>query len=267
MPPAVNPPRNPDTPRSSVTNAIRKRDPGERDPGEAARQAVTDGPSQVDPDRTQSGSLGTVLGRRTFDESGQGRPGAHAREVESMRVLVTYASRHGATKGIAERIAEQLRIAGLNVDALPATSSIKLAGYDAFVIGSAAYMGHWMKEARDLVRRNGAVLAQKPVWLFSSGPVGSEAVDAKGRDQKVAAVPTEIAEIRSTINARDHRVFFGAYERDRKPIGFAERLAAPFLSALPAAREALPVGDFRDWPEIDGWAAEIARDLTVVTAG
>jgi menaquinone-dependent protoporphyrinogen oxidase len=144
---------------------------------------------------------------------------------------------------------------------------VNLAGYDAYVIGSAAYMGHWMKEARDLVRRNGPILARKPVWLFSSGPVGSEPVDAKGRDQKVAAVPTDMAQIRASVNARDHRVFFGAYEMDRKPIGLAERLAQPFLSRMPAAREALPTGDFRDWPEIEAWAAEIARDLHAVTAG
>lgn len=184
-----------------------------------------------------------------------------------MRVLVSYASRHGATKGIAERIAEQLRTAGLTVDALPAGPSIKVADYDAYVIGSAAYMGHWMKEARDLVRRNGATLSRKPVWLFSSGPVGNEPTDAKGRDQKVAAVPTDMAELRATVNARDHRVFFGAYERDRKPIGLAERLADRLLSVMPAARNAMPTGDFRDWPEIEGWGAEIARDLNAVTAG
>jgi menaquinone-dependent protoporphyrinogen oxidase len=30
---------------------------------------------------------------------------------------------------------------------------------------------------------------------------------------------------------------------------------------MPAARDALPKGDFRDWPVIDAWADEIALAL------
>ncbi len=173
-----------------------------------------------------------------------------------MHVLVAYASRHGATQGIAERIAQTLRSAGLEAEALPAASVKSLTGYDAFVIGSAAYMFRWLKEASTLVRRNRAVMATKPVWLFSSGPVGGE-TDAKGRDQRVAAVPKDITEMTKAVNARDHHVFFGAYWWDRKPIGLAERI----VSHVPAAREGMPEGDFRDWPEIQAWATGIARDL------
>ena len=180
-----------------------------------------------------------------------------------MHVLVAYASRHGATRGIAERIADTLRASGLDAEIRPAAEVKSAAGYDAFVIGSAAYLFHWLKEATGFVRRNRAVLAGKPVWLFNSGPLGTEPLDAEGRDQKVAAVPKEIAELRQVVNARDHRVFFGAYERDRKPIGLGER----FVSLMPAARDALPDGDFRDWPEIEAWAAGIARDLRPVPAG
>ena len=179
-----------------------------------------------------------------------------------MHVLVAYASRHGATQGIAERIADTLRVAGVDAEARPAGSMKNLAGYDAFVIGSAAYMFHWLKEASGLVRRNRATLADKPVWLFSSGPLGTEPLNDKGQDQKVAAVPKEIAELSVAVNARDHHVFFGAFDKDRKPVGFAERA----MSLMPAARDALPSGDFRDWPEIEEWATGIAHELQSVPA-
>jgi len=178
-----------------------------------------------------------------------------------MHVLVAYASRHGATQGIAERIAETLKSDGLEAEARPAGSVKSLAGYDAFVIGSAAYMFHWLKEAATLVRRNRAAMAAKPVWLFSSGPVG-DPTDAQGRDLKVVAVPKDIAELGGAVNARDHHVFFGAYSRDRKTIGLAER----FVSLMPAARDAMREGDFRDWPEIEAWAHGIARDLGQVSS-
>jgi menaquinone-dependent protoporphyrinogen oxidase len=178
-----------------------------------------------------------------------------------MHVLVAYASRHGATRGIAERIAEILRREGLDTDLRPARTVRDVAGYDAFVIGSAAYMFHWLKDATELVRRNERALAGKPVWLFSSGPIGDEPLDAAGRDQKVAAVPKELPGLAAAVRARDHHVFFGAFDPSLPPIGLAERVAA----LLPAAaRNAMPSGDFRDWPEIEAWAQRIARELRPV---
>ena len=174
-----------------------------------------------------------------------------------MHVLVAYSSRHGATQGIAERIAETLRAAGIDANAQPVASVKSAEGYDAFVIGSAAYLFHWLNEAVALVRHNRGALASKPVWLFSSGPLGTEPLDAQGRDQKVAAVPKEIPELADSVHAREHHVFFGAYQPDSKPVGLAER----FVRLMPASKKTLPVGDFRDWTEIEAWAMTIARTL------
>jgi menaquinone-dependent protoporphyrinogen oxidase len=182
-----------------------------------------------------------------------------------VRVLVTYSSRHGATRGIAERIAQTLEQHGLGVTLQPVESTDAVADYDAFVIGSAAYMSHWMEEATTFVRRHRAVLASRQVWLFSSGPIGNETVDAKGRDVVEASVPREFAEFGDAIHPRDRRIFFGAYDPDAKSVGLMERLGAPFMR-MPAVREALPAGDFRDWPQIEAWAAGIARQLQPVPA-
>ena len=99
-----------------------------------------------------------------------------------MSTLVVYASKHGATQGIAERIAAKLSEAGQGAKARPVAAVGDLTCYDAFVVGSAVYAAHWQKEASAFVQRNRAVLASKPVWLFSSGPLGTEATDAQGRD-------------------------------------------------------------------------------------
>jgi menaquinone-dependent protoporphyrinogen oxidase len=56
-------------------------------------------------------------------------------------------------------------------------------------------------------------------------------------------------------------VFFGAYDPDAPPSGLAEGLMAKFVRLAPAARNALPAGDFRDWPAIEAWAQSIAREL------
>jgi menaquinone-dependent protoporphyrinogen oxidase len=173
-----------------------------------------------------------------------------------VKVLVAYASKYGATQGIAERIVGTLNAAGHHAEARPIADAGDLGGLDAVVVGSAAYMGHWLKGAAEFVRRNSNALAARPVWLFSSGPLGTKTTDAEGRDLRVGAVPGEIAELRSAISARDHRVFFGALDPRKLVLG--HRL----VRALPAGRALLPEGDFRDWPEIEAWARQIADELS-----
>ena len=74
--------------------------------------------------------------------------------------------------------------------------------------------------------------------------------------------PKEFAELRDVLHPRDEHVFWGAYDPDAKPIGLAESFGQRILRLMPAAaREAIPSGDFRDWPEIEAWAESIARQL------
>ncbi len=178
-----------------------------------------------------------------------------------MSVLVTFASKHGATEQIAERIAGTLQAAGLEVEMQPIEAVDNPAGYDALVIGSAVYFGSWMKEASTFVRRNQAILAGRPVWLFSSGPLGTAATDDQGRDLREVAVPEEIDVFEDAIRPRGHRVFFGALDPAR--LGFTHRL----IRSLPAGRKLLPQGDFRDWQDVETWARAIAHDLMAAPTG
>jgi menaquinone-dependent protoporphyrinogen oxidase len=177
-----------------------------------------------------------------------------------MKVLVAYATQHGATRGISERIGQRLQARGLDVTVRPARDVGHPSDYDAFVIGSAAYMFHWLSDATTFVRHHRFLLAERPVWLFSSGPLGTDEVDAQGRDVRTASEPREFPEFREAVHPRDERIFFGAYDPGAPPIGLAERLTR----LMPAARDALPSGDFRDWAEIEAWAESIADELVRV---
>jgi len=183
-------------------------------------------------------------------------PGDRAHPTAS--VLVAYASRHGFTQGIADRIATALRAAGRTVDERPLATVDDVSGYDACVIGSAAYIGQWLPPATEFVRTHREALAARPVWLFSSGPLGTSATDARGRDVLETSEPKQFAEFRTLLKPRGLRVFFGGLDPDR--LGRGERL----LRAAPAMRQLMPEGDFRDWPVIDAWAQDIALALAAV---
>ncbi|RXE56594.1 protoporphyrinogen oxidase [Methanoculleus taiwanensis] len=172
-----------------------------------------------------------------------------------MKVIVLYASRYGSTKEIAEFIAETFRRQGVAADARSVGAAPRLDDYDAVVIGSAVYMGHWMGDAVEFVRQNRAALADRPVWLFSSGPLqlGQEVTSTEDPGLE----PKEIGEFREAIHPRDHRVFFGAL--DPAKLGFSHRL----IRKLPAGRDLLPEGDFRNWDDIEAWTGGILRALAV----
>ena len=158
-------------------------------------------------------------------------------------VVVAYASKHGATKEIAEAIADELRSAGHSVDCVSAERVTGLGSYDAAVIGSAVYMARWRPEARRLLRRAAKELVG-PLWLFSSGPCGQA--------QPSWASPPGIEKRARRLGAREHVVFGGRVPLE--PANFIERSIAQ--KSAPEHR------DLRDWDRIRGWAAAMASELS-----
>ncbi len=183
------------------------------------------------------------------------------------KVLVVYGSRHGGTRGIAERIGDVLRTEGLEavVAAADAASDVQTA--DAVVIGSGVYIGSWLNEPLDFMRRNQDALAARPTWLFSSGPLlgstqstpdADPVTDALGpADGPGSGGRKKVEALSATIHPRDHRVFFGAFDPKDPPKSMSERV----VRMMPAAKNMLPSGDFRNWEAIEAWAREIATTL------
>jgi menaquinone-dependent protoporphyrinogen oxidase len=181
-------------------------------------------------------------------------------QITRTDVLVVHASKHGATGQIADRIAATLTACGRPAVARPVEAVDDVAGYGAVVVGGAAYYGHWSKPIARFVRAHQSALTARPVWLFSSGPLGTATTDPQGVDVRAAALPKDLAELADAIGARGHRVFFGAL--DPKALTFSERA----VRALPAGRGLLPEGDFRQWQDIDAWARMIADELAAADA-
>ncbi|MBT0994554.1 protoporphyrinogen oxidase [Cellulomonas sp. DKR-3] len=166
-----------------------------------------------------------------------------------MRVLIAVASRHGGTWGIGERIADVLRSVGHHVDLREPEDVPRADGYDALVLGSAVYTGHWLPAARELGERvaQGAVPAN--VWLFSSGLATQPAAAANS--------PHELAALAEELHAQGHRSFRGRL--DVRALSFAER-------AIIAGARAR-AGDHRNFEVVERWAQEIAGTLALQPAG
>jgi menaquinone-dependent protoporphyrinogen oxidase len=159
-------------------------------------------------------------------------------------VLVAVASRHGGTRGVAEAVADGIRQAGgAEVDVRAAGDVDSVRDCDAVVIGSAVYHGHWLAEAREFVLRCAIDLWDRPVWAFSSGPVGTP--------PRPPEELLDVGEMLTLTRCREHRVFPGRL--DRSLLGLPERAVITALRA--------PEGDFRDLPAATAWGAAIGASL------
>jgi menaquinone-dependent protoporphyrinogen oxidase len=137
---------------------------------------------------------------------------------------------------------------GLEVDALDPRDVHDLSEYDAVVIGSAVYAGRWLPATTALVDRLASALTERPVWLFSSGPLG---------EPPTPEDPPDAAGIPARIGVVEHHVFAG--KLDHSKLRLLERAMVRMVRA--------PEGDFRNWADVDGWAAQIGRTLVPETSG
>lgn len=170
-----------------------------------------------------------------------------------MRVLIAYASAHGSTRSVAERIAARLRERGLTAECLPMPGpggdAGSLAPYEAAVLGSAIHNRAWLPGAREFVRAHADELAARPVWLFGVGMPAALARPLQGlagRERSRA-----MGSLSRLVGARGTRLFSGVVAADQFPL--VSRIVLRLMGGH--------YGDFRDWHAIDAWAQTIATHL------
>ena len=164
------------------------------------------------------------------------------------KVLVAYASKYGSTAEIAEKVGEVLRQKGLEADVVAANKVKNVGEYKAVVLGSAAYIGSWRKEAVSFVKKYENTLAQKPVWIFSSGPTD------EGDPLELVngwMYPKKIQENIARIKPRETKVLHGKLDENK----------ISGLQKWMLSNAKVPFGDFRDWESITAWAEKIADEV------
>ena len=164
------------------------------------------------------------------------------------KVLVAYGSKYGATAGIAQKIGETLQQEGFPAEVLSAEKVTDVNRYNAVVLGSAAYMFRWRKEVAGFLKKNEKQLAEKPVWLFTSGPL-EEGDPVKLLENKI--IPTSLQPIIDRIKPREVTVFHGAIDINK--LNFFEKFVMNRIKSS--------LGDFRKWDDITAWAKSIADTL------
>ncbi len=164
-------------------------------------------------------------------------------------ILVTYASKHGATAEIAQSIARVLKAFKFDVTARRVENIDDISDYDVVILGAALYLGEWIPQAVEFLNIYQSELKNKAVWLFASGPTGAgDSLDLLEGN----FVPDEMQPLIDNIAPQEVKLFKGKIDLRRLP---------PEQRKIVKGAN-VPRGDYRDWDSIRNWAEDIARALS-----
>lgn len=167
-----------------------------------------------------------------------------------MSTLVTYASEHGSTREIAERIHARLLTKISPVHCLPIESVNNPDKYEAIVIGSAVHGQAWIPSATVFVHKHSSTLSSVPVFAFSVGD--PDAAPKRFRKKLREEEEKRLGEVaRREAHARDHVLLSGKFEKQDVPC-----LPRMILTCC-----GWRFGDNRDWNAIDRWADSVGDKL------
>lgn len=169
-----------------------------------------------------------------------------------MPVLVTYTTKYGSTREVAERITARLRSAGVEVVIAPVSAARDLTGFSAVVLGTALNFFMWRGEAHRFVRRHRKALSSMPLALFGIGPIED--------------TPEQFTGAREHL---DKGLAKHAWLHPRAITVFGGKLDAAglrFPDNNPAMRGMASV-DLRDFDQVDAWADSLIEALDLESTG
>ena len=169
----------------------------------------------------------------------------------SNKILVTYATCTGSTRGVAEAIGKTLSEGGAEVDVLPMRDVKDLSSYHAVVAGSAIQGKLWLPEAMQFVQNHRLELARKPFAAF----LVCMTLAMRNGESYRHFVADFLAPVRAVVKPISEGLFAGALDISKVPT-FRDRLMFRLSVLFGVWKE----GDHRDWNAIRSWA-ETLRPL------
>lgn len=168
---------------------------------------------------------------------------SYGEKTMDKKILITYASKAGSTAETAARMGEMLAGQNAQVDVLPVEKAGDLSAYQAVVLGSAIRMGQLLPEVVKFVEANQAVLQQKSFNVFFLCMTLEK--DTPENRQTVSAY---LEPVRALVKPASEGMFAGVMEP--KKLSLLERMMMKAMKT--------PVGDFRNWEQINAWAQSLA---------
>lgn len=160
------------------------------------------------------------------------------------RILVTYSTRTGSTKGVSEFIGKTLTDLGRVVYVVSMEDIKDLSQYKAVIAGSAIQNRKWLPEAFDFVKTHKVELSKRPFAAFAV----CMTLAMPSGEKYSETVTSWLNPVRNLVTPIGVGLFKGALEISKIP-SFSDRLKFRLSVLFGVWKE----GDHRDWDSIRKW--------------
>lgn len=173
-----------------------------------------------------------------------------------MNILITYASTHGTTASVAQRINSHFHTLdpSLKTSCLALQDVTNLTPYTAIIIGSVVHAGRWDPPALHFLDENKVALSAVPVWAFSVGAPTS-VPKWMGGGQKMRDAETEniAKDVGGRVRIKGHVLFDGRLRGEDVGGGIWAKLWSCC---------GIRYGDWRNWEKVEEWTGQVFGELS-----
>ncbi len=168
------------------------------------------------------------------------------------KVLITYSTRTGSSKGVAESIGTTLSGLGEVVDVAPMQEVTDLSQYSAVIAGSAIQAGKWLPEAMSFIQTHQPGLKNKN---FAAFLVCMTLAMPKGNSYR-GTVSSWLQPVRDIVKPVSEGLFAGTLDIKRIA-SLSDKLKFKLSVLFGVWKE----GDHRDWDSIKNWTHDLKELL------
>lgn len=169
------------------------------------------------------------------------------------KILVTYSTKYGSTRGVAETITEELTGKYFPVDLIPSKDVNSLEGYQAVIMGAPMYAGAVLPDTIKFINRFKESLQTIPTAFFILGPLDGSAQEMRGVQVQLEANRKKKFD---WFKPTTMMIFTGAFNLSK--LRFPDSLIKLYRST---SKNPLTSKDSRDWKAINSWAASLPEVL------
>ncbi len=171
------------------------------------------------------------------------------------KILVTYSTKYGSTREVAETISKKFTEGYFSVDLIPSRQVKNLDEYEAVIIGAPIYAGSILSDTVKFLNQNRDALEKIPSALFILGPLDGSPQEIRGVQAQLEANQKKKFD---WYRPATIKIFSGVLDLSR--LRFPDSLIKLYRST---PQNPLVNKDGRDWKEINAWAATLPEILKI----
>ncbi|UCE12550.1 MAG: hypothetical protein JSV04_10175 [Candidatus Heimdallarchaeota archaeon] len=179
--------------------------------------------------------------------------------AKTMKALIVYGTRYGATQGIAERMFEWLQKENIDSDVINVKKDEwpELAKYSGLILGTGIRIGQWTKEMKNFIKKK-----KEEINMFRGPKIffvcsGYAAIPERYQEIKQEYCKKALENLGVSVDSINYEAFGGVMNASPdSPVGWLDKKMLKIAGKASPDFDPNGINDYRDWNEIEKFTRE-----------